>query len=156
MKTPLLTIIALTIPLCVVQAEGPVQKAGEIAGETVDTAKNVGRSVAKGTKKAANKVADALTPDSDARKVEVTLTEHRIDMPTSLKSGKTAFVVKNAGKHKHNFEVRGNGTDEKFLTNISPDQTKVLHVTLEKGSYTAYCPVDGHQKKGMDTKLTVK
>ena len=156
MKTPLLTIIVLTLSVCVVQAAGPVEKAGEIAGETVDTAKNVGKSVARGTKKAANKVADALTPDYDARKVDVTLTEHRIEMPTALKSGKTAFVVKNAGKQKHNFGVQGNGTDEKFLTNVSPGDTKVLHVTLERGKYTAYCPVDGHQKKGMDVKLSVK
>jgi len=159
MKTLLSIIVAATFP-GVVFAAGPAEKAVDtatnVAHDTAETAKNVGRSVAKGTKKAANTVADALTPDLDARKVDVTLTEHHIDMPTSLETGKTAFVVKNAGKHKHNFEVQGNGTDEKFLTNISPDQTKVLHVTLKKGSYTASCPVNGHQKKGMDVKLTVK
>ena len=161
MKTPLSILIAVALSFSVGRAaEGPAEKAVDTAGhvvdETVDTAKNVGHSVAKGTKKAANTVADALTPDYDARKVDVTLTEHRIDMPTSLKPGKTAFVVKNAGKHKHNFEVQGNGTDEKFLNSVGPEETKVLHVTLKKGTYTVYCPVDGHQKKGMDTKLTVR
>jgi uncharacterized cupredoxin-like copper-binding protein len=156
MKTPLVTVIVLTISLSVIQAEGPVQKAGEIAEDTVDTAKNVGHSVARGTKKAAHRVADALTPDSDARRVDVTLTEHHIDMPTSLKPGKTAFVVKNAGKHRHNFEVQGNGTEEMFLKDIAPQETKVLHVNLKRGSYIAYCPLDDHQKKGMDVKFTVR
>ncbi|MFL6514327.1 MAG: cupredoxin domain-containing protein [Chthoniobacterales bacterium] len=156
MKTSFLTIIALAIPLCAVHAEGPVQKAGEIAGDTVDTAKNVGRSVARGTKKAAQRVADAVTPEADARQINVTLTEHHIDMPTSLKPGKTAFIVKNTGKQKHSFGVQGNGIDEKFLTNVSPNETKVLHVTLKRGTYTAYCPVDDHQKKGMDVKFRVK
>ena len=156
MKTPLVTVIALAISLSVIQAEGPVQKAGEIAEDTVDTAKNVGHSVARGTKKAAHRVADALTPDSDARRVDVTLTEYHIDMPTGLKPGKTAFVVKNAGKQRHNFGIQGNGTDEKFLKDVTPQATKVLHVNLKPGSYTAYCPVDGHQKKGMDVKFTVR
>lgn len=156
MKLPLLTAIAVAVPLVLIQAEGPVQKAGEIAQDTVDTAKNVARSTARGTKKAANKVADALTPDSDARRVDVTLTEHHIDMPGSLKPGKTAFVVKNAGKRDHNFEVQGNGIDEKFMMDVSPNQTKVLHVKLERGTYNVSCPVDGHRKKGMDTKLTVR
>jgi uncharacterized cupredoxin-like copper-binding protein len=156
MKIYLLTVIAVTISLSVIQAEGPVQKAGEVAEDTVDTAKNVGRSVAKGTRKAVNRVADALTPDSDARPVDVTLTEYHIDMPTSLKPGKTAFIVKNAGKQRHNFEVQGNGTDEKFLKNVAPGQTKVLHVDLKRGSYMVYCPVDGHQKKGMEVKVTVR
>jgi len=156
MKIPLIIVVAVAISLSVSRAEGPVQKAGEIAEDTVDTAKNVGRSVAKGTKKAVNTVVDAVTPDSDARPVNVTLTEHHIDMPTSVEPGKTAFVVKNAGKQKHNFEVQGNGVDQKFLKTVAPQETKVLHVNLKRGTYTVYCPVDAHQKKGMDLKLTVR
>src|ERR671934_939137 len=83
-----------------------------------DTAENVARSTARGTKKAAETVAegakkaadtvvDAVTPDSDARRVDVTVADDRIDMPTQLKPGKTAFVVRNAGKTAQNFEVEG-------------------------------------------------
>ena len=127
-----------------------------MAQDTVDTAKNVGHSVVKGTKKAAKKVADALTPDPDARQLNVTLTDYHIDMPGSAEAGKTAFVVKNDGKRSHSFEVMGNGTDKKFLTDVAPGKTKVLHVDLSRGTYTMYCPVDGHRGKGMEQKLTVR
>jgi uncharacterized cupredoxin-like copper-binding protein len=86
----------------------------------------------------------------------VTVAEDRIDMPTSLESGKTAFIVKNDGKEKHNFEVKGDGTDRKFITDLTPKQTKVLHVNLKRGTYTVYCPVGDNQKKGMETSLTVR
>jgi uncharacterized cupredoxin-like copper-binding protein len=156
MKTFFSIILAVTVSIGTVRAQGPVQKATDVAEDTAETAKNVGHSVAKGTKKAVNTVVDALTPDADARRVDVTLGEYKIDMPTSLKPGKTAFIVKNAGKHKHNFEVKGNGTDQKFLVDLIPKQTKVLHVNLKRGTYTVYCPVGDNQKKGMETSLTVR
>jgi uncharacterized cupredoxin-like copper-binding protein len=156
MKTFFSIILAVTVSIGTGRAQGPVQKATDVAEDTAETAKNVGHSVAKGTKKAVNTVVDALTPDADARRVDVTLGEYKIDMPTSLKPGKTAFIVKNAGKHKHNFEVKGNGTDQKFLVDLTPKQTKVLHVNLKRGTYTVYCPVGDNQKKGMETSLTVR
>jgi uncharacterized cupredoxin-like copper-binding protein len=156
MKIPALTLIALGVSFSVAQAEGPVQKAGEVAQDTVDTAKNVGHSVVRGTKRAVNTVADALTPESDARQVNVTVTEYHIDMPGTTKPGKTAFIVKNEGKQKHSFRVQGHGSDQQFLTSLGPKETKVLHVNLKRGSYTASCPVDGHQGKGMESKLTVR
>jgi uncharacterized cupredoxin-like copper-binding protein len=155
MKTRLSTIIAVSMSLSVVLAQRPVQKATDVAEDTAETAKNVGHSIAKGTKKAVNTVADALTPDPDARRVNVTLTDYRIDMPASLKPSKTAFIVKNAGKKKHNFEVKGDGTDQKFLANLGPNETKVLHVVLKRGTYTVLCPVDLHAQKGMQTTVTV-
>jgi uncharacterized cupredoxin-like copper-binding protein len=156
MKTFFSIILAVTVSIGTVRAQGPVQKATDVAEDTAETAKNVGHSVAKGTKKAVNTVVDALTPDADARRVDVTLGEYKMDMPTSLKPGKTAFIVKNAGKQKHNFEVKGNGTDQRFLVDLAPKQTKVLHVNLKRGTYTVYCPVGDNQKKGMETSLTVR
>ena len=152
----LIILIALFGSVGVVQAQGPADTAVGVAKDTVDTAKNVGKSVANGAKKAGRKVADALTPDPDARRFNVTLTEYRMDMPSVTKPGKTAFIVKNDGKQGHSFEVVGNGTDQKFHTNVPPNETKVLHVNLTKGTYTVYCPVDGHRGKGMETKLTVR
>jgi len=156
MKTIFSIVLAVIVSIGTVRAQGPVQKATDVAEDTAETAKNVGHSVAKGTKKAVNTVVDALTPDADARRVNVTLGEYKIDMPTRLKPGKTAFIVKNAGKQKHNFEVKGNGTDQKFITDLTPEQTKVLHVRLKRGTYTVYCPVGDNQKKGMETSLTVR
>ena len=145
MKTLLMLSIAVAASVSVALAEGPV-----------DTAKNVGNSVVKGTKKAVNTVVDAVTPDPDAHHANVTLTDDHIAMPNRLKSGKTAFIVMNSGKENHNFEVRGNGTDQKFLLDITPKSTKVLHVHLTSGAYTAMCPQHGHKHKAIETSFTVR
>jgi uncharacterized cupredoxin-like copper-binding protein len=149
MKTFLSTIIAAVISSTVVRAQGPVTDA-------VDTAKNVGHAAVRHTKEAADTVADALTPEPDARRVDVTMTEYKFDMPTELKTGKTAFVVKNTGKKRHNFEIKGAGIDRKFQRNLGPNETKVLHVVLARGTYEVTCPVDFHPQKGMKTTVTVK
>jgi uncharacterized cupredoxin-like copper-binding protein len=137
-----------------------LEKAGERAKDAgralADGAKDAGRAIADTTKKAADTVVDAVTPDKDAHRVEVTLSEHRIDMPKSLGTGKTAFVVRNAGKEKHNFEIEGQGIDKKFMTSLSPDESKVLHVDLAPGSYKVTCPVKDHEGEGMRLNLTVK
>jgi len=155
MKTLLLITIAIIASLTLVRAEGPAEKAADIAQDTVDTAKNVGHSVAKGTKKAYHKVVDAVTPDPDAKQVNVMLTDDRIDVAGDAEPGKTAFVVKNTGKQAHGFRVVGNGADRKFQADVAPDQTKVLHVNLKHGTYTVSCPGDDHHK-AVETKLTVK
>ncbi len=156
MKTLFSIILAVAVSIGFVRAQGPGERAVEVARDTADTAKNVGHSVARGTKKAVNTVVDALTPDPDARVVNVTLSDYKIEMPTSLKRGKTAFVVHNAGKHAHNFEVSGNGDSDKFLLDLSPNETKVLHVNLARGRYAIVCPVDAHADKGMRATVTVR
>ena len=162
MKTLITMMLAAAISAGIVRAadqETVPEKAAdavEDAAETAkDTAKQAGRTVARTTKKAVNAVADALTPEPDARQVKVKLTEYAISMPTQLKTGKTAFIVYNAGKKAHSFEVNGNGIDKKFITSVDPGKTKVLHVVLKSGSYKVYCPLDGHEKKGMAQTLTV-
>src|SRR5438552_12043814 len=117
-----------------------VDTAENVAHSAVRGAKNAAKTVAHGAKKAADTVADAVTPDSDARRVDVTVTDNRIDMPTRLKAGKTAFVVKNAGKTTQNFEVEGQSVDRKFAAAPKPGQTKVMHVVLKRGTYTVYSP----------------
>jgi len=155
MKLPLSTIIAVALSLGVVWAEGPVEKAGDVAENAVETAKNVGHKEVKGTKEVVHKVVGAVTPDPDARRVDVTLSDDKIDMPTSVEPGKTAFVVKNAGNEKHNFVVRGQDGIHKFTVDLQPNETKVLHVQMKRGTYTAYSPVNGNRKKGTETTLTV-
>jgi uncharacterized cupredoxin-like copper-binding protein len=156
MKTLISIILAVAVSITAVRAESVGQKAENAAQDTADTAKNVGRSVARGTKEAVHTVAEALTPDADAHKVNVTMTEYRFDLPATLKPGKTAFIVKNAGKKTHNIEIKGNGIDQKFATNLRAGQTKVLHVVLKRGTYDVTCPVDFHMMKGMTAKVTVR
>jgi hypothetical protein len=123
-----------------------VDTAENVAHSAVRGAKNAAKTVAHGAKNAVDTVADALTPDTDARRVDVTIRENEIDMPTRLSSGKTAFVVKNAGNTAQNFEVRGSGVDRKFVTAPNPGQTKVLHVNLTPGKYAAYSPEKAENK----------
>ncbi len=121
-------------------AVGQVDTAENVVHSTVKGTEKAARTVAHGVKKAADTVEDAFTPDSDARRVDVTITEDRIDMPTQLRPGKTAFVVKNAGKTAQNFQVEGRSVDRKFVAAPNPGQTKVLHVYLKRGTYSVYSP----------------
>lgn len=156
MKTLISIVLAAVIPVGIAQAQGVGDRAAAAAQDTADTAKNVERSVARGTEDAANTVVEALTPDRDARRVNVTTSEYAFDMLTTLKPGKTAFIVKNAGKKTHNIEIKGNGIDQKFAHNLRPGQTRVLHVVLKRGTYDVTCPVDFHMMKGMTAKVTVR
>ena len=136
MKTFLSIVFAGLISTAVAQ----VDTAENVVHSTVRGTEKAARTVAHGVKKAADTVEDAFTPDSDARRVDVTITEDRIDMPTQLRPGKTAFVVKNAGKSTQNFEVEGRSVDRKFVAAPNPGQTKVLHVYLKRGTYSVYSP----------------
>src|ERR1700736_3293056 len=109
-------------------AVAQVDTAENVVHSTVRGTEKAARTVAHGVKKAAHTVEDAFTPDTDARRVDVTVTDDRIDMPTQLKPGKTAFVVKNAGRTAQNFEVEGQTVDRRFAAAPKPGQTKVMHV----------------------------
>src|ERR1043166_6075623 len=146
MKTIFLAVIAAAFSSAGVYAQNPVK-------ETVDTATNVGHAAVRHAQEAVETAPKALVPEPDARRVDVTMTEYKFDMPTELKAGKTAFVVKNAGRKKHNFQIKGRGVDRKFQNNLAPGETRVLDVVLEPGTYEVSCPVDFHPQRGM--KMTV-
>ena len=133
-----------------------VDTAENVVHSTVRGTEKAARTVAHGVKNAADTVEDAVTPDSDARRVDVTVTDERIDMPAQLKPGKTAFVVKNAGKTTQNFEVEGRSVDRKFVTAPNPGETKVLHVILKRGTYTAYSPGKDENKRTPPVTLRVR
>jgi uncharacterized cupredoxin-like copper-binding protein len=158
MKTLISILLATAVPFVVVRADQETvgEKTADAWHTTKHKAKEAGRAVVRTTEKAAHAVGDALTPEADARRAKVQLTDYAIDMPTRLPAGKTAFVVHNAGSKPHNFEVRGEGIDKKFLTSVEPGKVKVLHVDLESGAYKVFCPIDGHAKKGMTHTLIVR
>src|SRR5215471_16498685 len=83
----------------------PLETAGNIVKSTAQKTKDAAQTVAHGVKKAADKVGDALTPDPDARRVDVTVNDGEVNMSSDLEAGKTAFVVKNEGKTTSNFEI---------------------------------------------------
>jgi len=100
----------------------------------------------------------AATPSAGGPATMVTVTEsdYKIQFsPTVSKPGTYTFVVKNAGQATHALEIEGSGLGEHRSATISPGGSTKLTVTLPKGSYEVYCPVDGHRGLGMETKITV-
>jgi iron uptake system EfeUOB component EfeO/EfeM len=137
------------------QEKSAGEKSAEVWEQTKKTTKEVGTAVATKTKEAVARVEDAIDkPDADAQKVQVTITDKGVQMPKSLAPGKTAFMVKNSGKEKHNFEIEGNSMDKSFWLAIAPGATKTMQVDLKSGTYEADCKL--HEGKESKVKLTVK
>lgn len=86
---------------------------------------------------------------------EVHLSEYRIEVPETLPAGRMTFRVENAGSEQHAFEIEGNGIEAK-TENLPRGNSASLDVELKPGTYTIYCPVDGHKDKGMKQTLVVK
>ena len=153
MKTFLALLIV--VGLASIAAGQPLETAKDVAKTTAEKTKEAAQTVAHGVKKAADKVEDALTPDADARRVDVTVNDGEVNMSSDLEPGKTAFVVKNEGKTTTNFEVTGGDVDRKFAAPPGPGETKVLHVTLKRGvHYTVYSMNTDDEKR--TKKMTLK
>jgi uncharacterized cupredoxin-like copper-binding protein len=75
----------------------------------------------------------------------------------TVSHGKVTFVMANpssSGK-PHAIAVEGKHVDKDGKT-VQPGGTSKVTVTLKKGTYEFYCPVDGHKAAGMEGKITVK
>lgn len=161
MKTFFLSLAAAAFlfPIMTAQAEEKTasEKAAEMWEQTKETAKEVGSAVADKTRETVARIEDAIEkPDDDARKVNVQVTDSGVQMPKTLSPGKTALVVKNTGKQKHNFEIKGGNLEKSFWFNLEPEQTKTMQVELSAGSYEAVCSIDGHVATEGKTQITVK
>lgn len=132
------------------------EKTKEMLKKAEDKTVAAGKAVVNGTKKAGRAIADAVTPDSDATKVEVNINDSDITLPKKVSAGKTAFLVKNTGKEKHNFHIQGNGVDEKFMLDVAANDTKVMHVQLKPGTYQVTCPTKAKEGDSMKHTLTVE
>jgi len=95
-------------------------------------------------------------PDADSRRVDVKISDKGVQMPKSLPAGKTAFVVTNTGKTKHNFEIEGEALDKSFWFALKPNETKTMQVDLKAGTYEADCAVKEHEGKEAKLRLVVK
>jgi uncharacterized cupredoxin-like copper-binding protein len=75
----------------------------------------------------------------------------------TAKAGTITFVMTNPKSSglKHGIAVQGKGVD-KDGPKVGPGKVSKLTVKLKKGTYTFYCPVDGHKNMGMKGKLVVK
>ncbi|MDQ1671632.1 MAG: hypothetical protein QOC98_194 [Frankiaceae bacterium] len=88
--------------------------------------------------------------------VSATENEFKIALSqTSFKPGPYTFRVQNTGKFPHALTVDGPGVQNQATTTLTSGQTGSVSVTLQAGTYTLYCPVDGHRAKGMLMHITV-
>jgi uncharacterized cupredoxin-like copper-binding protein len=75
----------------------------------------------------------------------------------TVRHGRVTLVMRNPSGSgtPHGIAVEGKGVDKDGRT-VSPGGTSKVTVTLKKGTYEFYCPVDGHKAAGMEGKLVVK
>ena len=88
--------------------------------------------------------------------VHVQLTEYAIEMPDTLTAGTHPFTITNAGKVNHNFAIEGPGVSQKLASDLTRGDSAPMTVTLQKGTYTVYCPLDGYRGRGMSRTITVQ
>ena len=88
--------------------------------------------------------------------IQVQLTEYEIQMPDTLPAGHQMLHITNAGKQNHNFAIEGPGVQTKLSSDLTRGDAGEIAVDLHAGTYTVYCPVDGHRGKGMQRRVTVK
>lgn len=86
-----------------------------------------------------------------ASQINVSETEFKIAMPSTLSAGNYIFDVKDNGKIAHDLSIKG-GSKTKL---IQPGGTAELRVKLAKGKYHFYCSVPGHEAAGMKIDVTV-
>jgi len=157
MLLALLAVGAVSLALARAEEKTLGEKSSEAWDETKKKTKEVSRAVADKTKEVAASVEAAVTkPHDDARKVTVQLNDRRIQMPQRLVAGKTAFLVTNAGKEKHNFQIQGEALEKSFWLSVAPKDTKIMQVELKPGSYKVYCPLKEHEGKGSTMQVTEK
>lgn len=72
----------------------------------------------------------------------------------TTRHGKVTILMKNPSGLPHAIAVEGHGVDKDGKT-VQKGGTSRVTVTLKKGTYEFYCPVDGHKAGGMKGKLVV-
>ncbi|MEA2444004.1 MAG: hypothetical protein QOJ12_1296, partial [Thermoleophilales bacterium] len=70
------------------------------------------------------------------------------------KPGLVTFNVTNAGKTTHALEVVTSKGQVKTAP-IAPGKSATLNADLKAGTYTWYCPIDGHRAMGMRGQVVV-
>ena len=104
-----------------------------------------------------NSTPAATSPSVAAVGTRVGVTEKEFSITLSQASFSPAsytFTIQNKGSFSHNLTIQGPGVDTKTSPTLSPGQSGMLTVALQKGSYELWCSVPGHKDKGMD--LTIK
>jgi plastocyanin len=73
----------------------------------------------------------------------------------SAKAGNVTITMNNPSPVQHAIAIMGSGA-QKAGSTVGMGGTSTVTVSLKAGTYTFYCPVDGHEAAGMKGTLTVK
>ncbi len=89
--------------------------------------------------------------------IQVKLNEWTMGLETMKVKGPVQFEVINAGKYPHALAIEGKIGDKDFEIStgwLKAGEKTTLMVNLPSGTYNSYCPVPGHEEKGMKSALT--
>jgi plastocyanin len=95
------------------------------------------------------------TPAPGDHFVNVTLTEHAIEIPDSAPAGEVSFQIRNDGDIDHRFAIEGNGFEDATREGIAPGATETWTIELEPGTYTVWCPIGDHRELGMEAQIEI-
>jgi plastocyanin len=88
-------------------------------------------------------------------KLSASKTQLKFNVSTiRAKKGSVTLSMANPSALQHAIAIKGGGKNVKGKT-VNKGGTSRVTVTLKKGTYTFYCPVDGHAAAGMKGKLIV-
>jgi plastocyanin len=73
----------------------------------------------------------------------------------SAQHGNVTIVLTNPAPVPHAISIEGNGVSKGGPT-VQQGATSTVTASLKPGTYTFFCPVDGHRAAGMQGTLTVK
>jgi plastocyanin len=73
----------------------------------------------------------------------------------SAKAGKVTITMDNPSPVQHAIAIDGNGVSQSGST-VSMGGKSTVTASVKPGTYTFFCPVDGHRAAGMMGTLTVK
>ena len=84
----------------------------------------------------------------------ISAVEFAFQPSTVRTSGSVTITLRNDGQFPHNIQFDGQDAPI-FADNLNAGQSATTTVNLAPGTYTFYCPVDGHRDRGMVGTLTV-
>jgi uncharacterized cupredoxin-like copper-binding protein len=92
--------------------------------------------------------------DADPASADVTIVAEDVafvDPPTELPAGDLVLAIDNQGSAVHDVTIDGPGV----IASAFGGRKNAGEVTLEPGTYTIYCSVNGHRQAGMEFDVTV-
>jgi plastocyanin len=98
----------------------------------------------------------AIASAASTQRVNASKTALKFSRSTvRVSHGKVTLMMGNPSSTQHAIAIKGHGI-KKLGKTVSKGGTSRVTVTLKKGTYTFFCPVDGHAAAGMKGKLIVR